>query len=47
MDPLTELLNFIVAVFRTPALFLGTISLIGLLALREKIEKIISGTLRT
>ncbi|MEM0318315.1 MAG: PTS transporter subunit IIC [Desulfurococcaceae archaeon] len=47
MDPLTELLNFVVAVFRTPALFLGTIALIGLLALRERVEKIISGTLRT
>jgi PTS system ascorbate-specific IIC component len=47
MDLLTELLNFIVAVFKTPALFLGTIALVGLLALREKVEKIIAGTLRT
>mgnify|MGYP001772838623 FL=1 len=47
MDPLTQFINFIIAVFKTPALFLGIIALVGLLALREKIEKIVSGTLRT
>ena len=47
MDPLTAIINFIVAVFKTPALFLGIIALAGLLALKEKVEKIISGTLKT
>jgi len=47
MDPATEILNFIVALFREPSIFLGLIALTGLVALKERIEKIISGTLKT
>lgn len=47
MEATTEILNFIVALFREPSLFLGLIALVGLLALKERIEKVISGTLKT
>lgn len=47
MDPLMEVINFVVAIFQEPAIFLGLIAFVGLLALKERIEKIISGTLKT
>lgn len=47
MEPLTEAINLLVAIFKEPAIFLGLIAFVGLLALKERVEKIISGTLKT
>lgn len=41
------ILDFIAAFMQQPALFLGLIALIGLLLLRERPEKIVSGVLKT
>jgi len=41
------ILDFIAAFMQQPALFLGLIALIGLLLLRERPEKVVSGVLKT
>ncbi len=47
MEALRAVLEFIQKFMQEPSLFLGLIALLGFLLLRERVERTISGTLKT
>lgn len=47
VEEVSARMNFIYSFFNQPAIVIGVVALIGLIALRKSVDQIISGTLKT